>query len=117
MHKHKCKNTVWVKFSFEALHKYPDAPDEVAFLRNEHRHVFHVKAGIDVRHDDREIEFILLKRGLEKRFTGGNMNNKSCEMIADEIAEYFLNKGYKNRTCYIEVSEDNENGSYSEYTL
>ena len=34
-----------------------------------HRHIFYFKVGIEVSHDDRDIEFIPFKRWLEKLYT------------------------------------------------
>lgn len=105
-----------VKFQKEGIHKYPEAPPEVAFLRFPHRHMFHFTVSIEVFHDDRDIEFIMLKRELEKLYDGGalELDYKSCEMIADELYKY-LNAHYPNRRVTIEIMEDDENGSISLY--
>jgi hypothetical protein len=105
-----CHTTIFVTTSFEGIHCYPDAPDEVAFLRSPHRHIFHVKATIEVFHDDRELEFILVKRGLDKFLTGTDLQHRSCEMIAHNVIGY-LNSCYGVRNCSVEVSEDLENGA------
>ena len=42
---------VVVKTEFEGFHSWEDAPDEVSFLRNLHRHIFHVTAKWKVNHD------------------------------------------------------------------
>ena len=120
------KKLIWVTFRKEGLHKYPAALDDpklatvdeydVSFLGYVHRHIFHFKVGIEVFHDDRDIEFIQFKRWLEKMYTENTLqlNFKSCEMISDDLyAE--INKKYPNRDIEIEVSEDGENGSYAIY--
>lgn len=107
-------NYIWVTTQFEGFHKYPDAPEEVAFLKNEHRHIFHVKIWISVEHNDRDIEFILFKRFINSIITETNFNYKSCEMISDDIYEKVIDT-YPQRSILIEVSEDGENGSYKEY--
>ena len=125
MEKHVNK-LIWVTFRKEGLHKYPAALDDpklatgdeydVSFLGYVHRHIFHFKVGIEVFHDDRDIEFIQFKRWLEKMYTENTLqlNFKSCEMISDDLyAE--INKKYPNRDIEIEVSEDGENGSYAIY--
>ena len=125
MEKHVNK-LIWVTFRKEGLHKYPAALDDpklatgdeydVSFLGYVHRHIFHFKVGIEVFHDDRDIEFIQFKRWLEKLYTEKTLqlNFKSCEMISDDLyAE--INKKYPNRDIEIEVSEDGENGSYAIY--
>lgn len=122
----KKTNKIWVKFSKEGIHKYPAAltdPDltDVSFLGYPHRHIFHFKVAIQVFHDDRDIEFILFKRWLESLYSASwngdaalQLDYKSCEMISDELAAK-INIKYPGRDIVIEVSEDGENGSYSEY--
>lgn len=56
---------IGVKTSFEALHRWKDAPDDVKFLRNYHRHIFHVIVRLPVAHDDRQLEFFVVKRLLD----------------------------------------------------
>ena len=107
-------NYIWVTTSFEGIHKYPDAPDDVAFLRNEHRHMFHIKVFIEVFHNERDIEFIQFKRFINCFFLSSELNNKSCEMISDDLA-IEIKTMYPNRKIKIEVSEDKENGSEKEY--
>ena len=115
------KNFIWVKFTKEGIHKYPAALEdpelkEVSFLGYPHRHIFHFKVWIEVFHDDRDVEFILFKRELEKQYSTGYLllNYKSCEMIANELYEY-ISKEYPNRDVKIEVSEDDENGCEIHY--
>ena len=86
--------------------------DDVSFLGYPHRHIFHFRVWIEVFHDDRDIEFIQFKRWLERLYSGAGANTthstggsekqsttdsevlildyKSCEMIADELAEFIL---------------------------
>lgn len=102
---------IFVKFQKEGIHSYPDAPDEVAFLRNPHRHMFHFKVTLSVTHDDRDIEFIMLKRELEGLYTGVmSVNYQSCEMLAGDLIKY-INEKYPGRHGSVEVNEDNENGA------
>ncbi len=116
----KMKNNkrIWVTFQIEGLHKWPDAVEHpgVEFLANEHRHMFHFRVDLQVWHDDREVEFILFKRELEGLYNKGTLqlNYKSCEMMADELAEY-VKLQYSGRDFTIEVSEDGENGCVVEY--
>lgn len=107
---------IWVTFQKEGIHKYPDAPEGVEFLRYPHRHIFHFRVDIEVFHDDRDIEFILFKRELEELFDTKilQLDFKSCEMIADDLANYIQNK-YPNRKLTISVAEDNENGAICYY--
>ena len=105
-----------VRFQFEGLHCWPEAPDEVFFLRNLHRHIFHVRARMNVSHLDREMEFILVKRQLEKYvkenfFEGGiSLGRKSCEEMAGMLMHHIAEK-YNRSMVLVEVSEDGENGA------
>ena len=104
--------TIWVKFQKEGIHRYPDAPEGVEFLKHPHRHIFHFRVDIDVFHNDRDIEFILFKRELEGLYSSAilEVDYKSCEMLAEDLIEYISNK-YPDRAITVEVSEDEENGA------
>jgi len=111
-------NYIWVKNQKEMLHCYPDAPDEVSFLKNMHRHIFHFKTYIEIFHNDRDLEFIMVKRFIDKLLItmDKNLLNKSCEMLADILAEQIHIK-YTGRKIKISVSEDNENGIIKKYNF
>ncbi|TFH02544.1 MAG: hypothetical protein E4H14_17555 [Candidatus Thorarchaeota archaeon] len=101
--------TVYCTVLFEAIHNWPGCPfDEVAYLRDPHRHIFHIKAYKRVFHDDRDVEFIMLKHEIERylktTYSDGVFGAKSCEMLGRELMEKF-------DLCQVEVSEDNENGA------
>tara|TARA_S200002703_G_scaffold67079_1_gene58241 strand:+ start:820 stop:1245 length:426 start_codon:yes stop_codon:yes gene_type:complete len=110
------KKSIWVTFQKEGIHKYPNAPDEVEFLRYPHRHIFKFKVQIEVYNDDRDIEFFIFKRWLESLYTDDTLelDYKSCEMIADDLAKEIKDK-YSGRWLAIDVSEDGENGCHIEY--
>lgn len=107
-----------VQFRYEGLHKYPNMPEDmshVGFLANEHRHEFHCTVWVEVFHDNRDVEYIDLKRALRERYDRGtvDMDYKSCEMMAREIAEFVL-KRHGDRYIKVEVLEDGENGALYE---
>lgn len=113
---HTQKTCIWVTFQKEGIHKYPAALDnpalkDVSFLGYPHRHMFHFKVEVEVFHDDRDIEFILLKRELEALFDTKTLqlDFRSCEMIASDLLKYMQDK-YPGRDLTITVSEDGENG-------
>ena len=114
------ESMIWVTFRREGIHKYPAALEDeklqdVAFLGHPHRHMFHFKVWIQVRHNDRDIEFIQFKRWLESLYQGTiELDYKSCEMIADDLHNQIANK-YPARRVWIEVSEDGENGCIKKY--
>ena len=112
----RVKKNIWVTFQKEGIHKYPNAPDEVEFLRYPHRHIFKFKVQIEVYNDDRDIEFFIFKRWLESLYTDDTLelDYKSCEMIADDLAKEIKDK-YSGRWLAIDVSEDGENGCHIEY--
>ena len=113
---------IWVTFEKEGLHKYPAALDDpnlktgneydVSFLGYIHRHIFKFKVWISVEHHDRDIEFIQFKRWLEKLYAEKTLqlDFKSCEMIAEDLYAQ-INARYPDRSVWIDVSEDGENGA------
>ena len=113
---HAKQKFIWVTFQKEGIHKYPDAPEGVEFLKYPHRHMFHFRVELEVFHDDRDVEFILLKRELEGLYNEGTLqlDYKSCEMMADDLYDY-ISANYAERDVVIEVSEDGENGTRAYY--
>lgn len=108
------KRFIKVTTQFEGWHYYKDAPIEVGFLSNLHRHMFHVEAKISVPHDNRALEFFIVKHFLEdtlrKKWPDGELKGMSCEMIAYEIYK-LISTQYKIRSgVSVYVSEDGENG-------
>jgi hypothetical protein len=84
---------------------------DVSFLGTPHRHIFHFNVAIQVFHNDRDLEFIQVKRWLENLYRGTlELNHKSCEMIADDLYLAISNR-YPDRDIHITVSEDGENGA------
>ena len=105
-------NMIFIKFAREGIHCYPSAPDDVAFLRNPHRHIFYFRVDIQFFHDDREIEFIIFKRKVEGYYEPGvlQFDSKSCETIAHDLHAK-IKRDFPGRAMVIEVSEDDENGA------
>ena len=106
------KTTITIRLQVEGVHRWAKCPHEdVKFLRDFHRHIFHVECEKQVFHDDRDVEFIRFKREVAKYLTDKyddgeclKFNDMSCEMIAKElVSKYDLIK------C--SVFEDNENGA------
>ena len=108
--------TVISSLQVEGTHRWPDCPiPEVAFLRDEHRHMFHIKAEKEVTHDDRDVEIIMMKRSIESYLSAKYRNHSvdgqycrfgslSCEQIAKELVEQF-------DLIRCSVLEDGENGA------
>jgi len=110
----KISTEVYCTLQIEGQHCWLKCPfAEVKYLRHPHRHLFHIKATKKVTHDDRDVEFILLKHKIENYFYEEyfdsdiqmmNFESMSCEMIAKELITKF-------NLLRCEVSEDGENGA------
>lgn len=109
---------IFITTQFEGFHRWKDAPESVGFLRDIHRHIFHVKVTASVTHAERDIEFILFKREVEEIIqriqadedTSQPLSDWSCETWAKAILTALRDRGYNNKmTC--EISEDGENGA------
>jgi len=107
---------IWITTQQEFFHKYEHAPEEVAFLRNLHRHLLKLKVSIEVEKNDREIEFFMFKKFIEDMVVCMSYDdeNYSCEMFSDDLYDFIKSK-YPGRDVKIEVSEDGENGSETFY--
>ena len=124
--KARADRKIWVTFRKEGMHRYPAAATDpglatgdqydVSFLANAHRHIFHFRVAIDVFHNGRDIEFIQFKRWLENLYNTNvlELDFKSCEMMADDLYIHIADR-YPDRTVWIEVSEDGENGCEIRY--
>lgn len=103
-----------ISLKVAGVHSWPECPHkEVAYLKDDHRHVFHIKVWKRVEHDERDIEIIMLKRNIEETLSyyyydtvlrTHYFDTMSCEAIARKIYEEF------NCTA-VEVLEDGENGA------
>jgi hypothetical protein len=103
------KFAVLASFQVEGFHCWPAAQAPVEFLRDRHRHMFHVELERWVTHRDREVEIIQLRRGgidlLHEHF------GKPCEFGAlscEDIAAFILTRLRLSRCS---VLEDGENGA------
>lgn len=103
-----------VKFEWEGLHRWKDAPEQVAFLKNWHRHIFKASAVIQVHHDDRELEYFMVLDVIKKEilpFIELSETLSSCEQKAKFIANGLINVYGNDRSYIVSVFEDGENGS------
>ena len=111
-------NKIEVKETVLGTHCWSNCPhEEVKFLQNEHHHDFTIRVSCEVTHDDRDIEFIMLRLVL-KRFIWEQYANenpvdyflvrfglRSCEIISNEIREHLINT-YGDKNWKVNVSED-----------
>lgn len=101
---------------FVWFHKWPEAPESVKYLRDLHRHEFHVKVYVLAKHDDRAIEFQTLKLQVDEYILFHKQTwseSSSCEMLAKDILS-----GLRVRELpvfSVEVLEDGENGALVYY--
>lgn len=113
----KLQTSIGIRFEVEGFHNYPDASKNhgelVKFLEQPHRHIFKFNCKKRVNHDNRDEEFILLRRKVKQYinlkfpvFESGcecyDFGSMSCEMIAKNILKQF-------DFDTVEVSEDGEN--------
>ena len=100
--------SIIVKLQVEGLHHWPNCNiEKVNFLKNPHRHIFHITCKKEVSHDDRDIEIIMFKRKIQSYINeiwNGDFGSMSCEMIAKNLLNEF-------GLFYCKVLEDNENGA------
>lgn len=114
--------SIWVTFQKKGIHSFSRASEseyeDVNYLSHPHRHLFKFKVTIEVNHSDREIEFHQFLNWLESKYDNNvlNLNNKSCEMIADDLS-LEISKVYNSRLLKIEVSEDGECGCECVYNI
>jgi len=104
------KNQVIIQFKIEGFHKYPNAPQDVSFLSNIHRHVFSVKCFFAVAKLTREREIFICREQVKNRLIekyGEPCMFNDCEMVATEILKYWQQNGMV--AC--EVWEENTGGA------
>ena len=117
------QTNIVVNLRVPGIHRWENCPlTEVAFLRDYHRHVFHIRAEKLVQHNDRDVEIIMFKLEIldfMRRNYSHESNSiliknsaddalffdyRSCEHIAHELLEKF-------DLAVCEVLEDGENGA------
>jgi Fe-S cluster assembly scaffold protein SufB len=98
---------------YEGFHWYEDAPEQVAFLKLRHRHLFKWDAVIEVFHHDRELEFFMVKHVIKNeicQYVNMLDNLGSCESQANRILDGLIAHYSQDRVYQVTVSEDGENG-------
>lgn len=100
---------VFGTLQFEAIHCWPEAPEQVSYLRVPHRHLFKLEFRCRVNHNDRDIEFIMMKHQIQgfcdQMYAYKYIGRTSCEQIAEAILNQYPEVGG------VTVSEDGENGA------
>jgi hypothetical protein len=103
-----------VRYQFVGTHRWPDAPEDVGFLRYDHRHTFHVTVSLLVQHLNRQVEFFQFQKRIAQALAEAfllkgdayNLNACSCEMVALELLE-----ALQPEASSVIVEEDGENGA------
>ena len=113
--------TIWASLTIPGTHYWPDAHEGREYLASEHRHLFHVRADVQVTHDDRALEFHDLREVMDTliRETIANGSEfglytfgpRSCEALARELLELLTDNGYGWPVISVEWSEDGEFGA------
>jgi len=109
------KTYINIKWNWEGLHYWKDAPIGVDFLRKPHRHIFYAEAKIPVTHNDRQLEFFMVKDALKEEtvrlFPETDMKGISCEMIAECFIKFLETVYGIRKGIIVSIYEDNENGA------
>lgn len=104
-----------IKTSFVGFHRWVNAPEAQAFLRNMHRHVFNVTVEFELRsiaNLDRPIEYFAAREDID--FILGEWADRefddSCEVVAYSILGH-LDNMYMDlcKSISVTVQEDSEN--------
>lgn len=116
------QQSIIVKTQLEALHQWLYIPEDHPsyYLKNLHRHIFHIEMRFKVSHADRDLEFIALKNRVDQFLQNSLticprsnlfiLENGSCEMLG-----IFLLEEFQSEACYwVQVLEDGEMGAITE---
>lgn len=112
--------TITSMFRVHGTHCWPNAPDEVGYLRVVHRHEFVIRMTVRVYHDDRDVEFHMLQAQAHRLLSdifhiatgspwGYDFGGHSCEDIAKMLGRAL--QGEKVDVQRVSVFEDDENGA------
>lgn len=104
---------IMVKWTTYGFHFWPNAPYARNYLSSRHRHRFEWVAGIEVGHDDREVEFHDFLELCQAWTPEGELGSKSCEMLAREVLASIV--ATFGRTAFVECWEDGEVGARVEH--
>lgn len=109
---------ITIKNTYLGSHRWKDAIDEVQFLANDHAHDFKVEVSCDVRHEDRELEFYLIRKDLDvivdrlfdKIDSIYRFGDLGCEQIGSSVLEQLV-KAYGSRSWSVGVWENEQQGA------
>ena len=109
------KYEIIVRLKLAGFHWWDGAPNEVAFLRQKHRHLFGFTVVLGTDHSDRQLEFFLVEQQVRMALdslygicpSGYLFQGRSCETIAAEVGTVLIAQYPTLRS--VSVSEDDEN--------
>lgn len=107
------RTLVTARYTFPALHNWPTAPQGRAYLASPHRHLFICDATVEVKHDDRDVEYHDLRADIQewtRQFRAAtpdlaNVGAQSCEHLARSLFDYLA---LMLPVVRVSVSEDGE---------
>ena len=99
---------------FLGMHYWWNAPDEVSFLRNDHVHDFRATVSCSVDHNDRDLEFYIIRKDLRSILKSSLemangiylLKEKSCEDVARIVLDAFTKMYGKGRDWKVTVAEN-----------
>ena len=122
----KRTTAVKIKFTLPGIHHWPDAPPRREYLKQPHRHLFYFEVSVQVKKDDREIEFhdlqhlaktVIIETYERDREDRENIQfgTESCEMIAAKLMSHLEGeldlRPETEAIMVVQVTEDDENGA------
>lgn len=100
-----------VRWTLEGFHSWPEACGKRAYLASCHRHLFHFEARLELRHDERDVEFHDMLQELRGLWPQSHdFGSSSCETIARATAQHIAG-AWPGRKCSVAVFEDGEVGA------
>ncbi|MDE2439042.1 MAG: hypothetical protein KGN01_06685 [Patescibacteria group bacterium] len=115
--KPKILRTIWIKTAFVGFHHWKEAPEEVAYQRATHRHLFKVHVEVETGSSSKKlVEVHSLKVDVDKflstlqsQFTLTLSPNWSLVKMSEALSAHLMSLGYQ--VMQVSFSEDNECGS------
>lgn len=106
---HMLEIAVVVRARWVGFHQWSSAPEQLAYLRDLHRHEFHVELSLRVNSEHREVETHTLKRQLlsflDSTYPAGVVGEASCETMCLSICNHF------GGVVRVSILEDGESGA------
>lgn len=102
---------IFAQFQVEAIHSWPNAEGENAFLANPQRHLFEVRVSCPAKHNGINVTRAELLEVAKNMLKGGNWGTASCETVAENLAQELVAKF--SRTITVELgTSNNEFGAF-----